>query len=119
MQSTVYIGVMQFTVIVHARMNKLCAAADSIAHHIPCSNRPTPGYEDTNTLSRADPEQEVLLERLDQFLRLITFEHISIKPVFASLSGKPEIARAALSTYSCARARVCSMPSLLITISRA
>lgn len=53
------------------------------------------------------------------FLRLMTLEHMSIKPTFASLSGKLEMARAALSTYSCASALVCSMPSLWITISRA
>jgi hypothetical protein len=41
------------------------------------------------------------------FLLFMTFVHISLSPVLASLSGKPEIASMALSTYSCARARVC------------
>ncbi len=40
-----------------------------------------------------------MLSRL-HFLRDRTFEHMSIKPTLASLSGKPEIARAAVSTYS-------------------
>ena len=32
------------------------------------------------------------------FLRFVTFEHISIRPTLASLSGNPDIARAARST---------------------
>lgn len=42
--------------------------------------------------------KHVLPVLLDYFLRFITFEHISMSPRFASLSGKLAIARAALST---------------------
>jgi hypothetical protein len=53
------------------------------------------------------------------FLRCMTLVHISSKPFLASLSGKISSACAARSTYSCAKARVCSMPSLATTSSRA
>lgn len=53
------------------------------------------------------------------FLRFIVFSHISIKPVFASLSGKSLMAAMALSAYSWAKARVCSTPLLWWTSSRA
>jgi len=56
---------------------------------------------------------------VSHFLLFITFVHISTRPVFASLSGKEDIASMALSTYSWASARVCSRPELRATISLA
>ena len=53
------------------------------------------------------------------FLRCIVFAHISIKPSLASESGKALIASIALSAYSCAKALVCSSPSLRDTSARA
>lgn len=53
------------------------------------------------------------------FRLFMTLVHISMRPFLASLSGKPLMASMALSTYSCARARVCSRPVLAATISRA
>jgi hypothetical protein len=53
------------------------------------------------------------------FRLFITLVHISTSPVFASLSGNPEIASIALSTYSCASARVCCSPVLFFTMSLA
>ena len=41
---------------------------------------------------------ETLNIELSYFLRFITFVHMSSKPTLASLSGKPDIALAALST---------------------
>jgi hypothetical protein len=60
-----------------------------------------------------------ILDIMIYFLLFITFVHISTSPSFASLSGNPEMASIALSTYSCARTRVCSRPVLFDTISRA
>ena len=90
-------------ILVHASIDSLSATVDSIRHlglyRIPCQllampcNRETT-YEAGSNVIATD------LEPAFYFLRLITFEHISIKPTFASLSGKLEIARAALSTYS-------------------
>lgn len=53
------------------------------------------------------------------FRRFITLTAISSKPSLASPAGKILMDAIALSAYSCARARVCSNPSLLFTISRA
>jgi hypothetical protein len=60
-----------------------------------------------------------ILDIMIYFLLFITLVHISTSPSFASLSGNPEMASIALSTYSCARTRVCSRPVLFDTISRA
>jgi hypothetical protein len=66
------------------------------------------------------PESRKLnLEQASHFLRFMTLMHISSKPSFASPAGKALIAEIALSAYSCARARVCSNPSVCPTISRA
>lgn len=51
------------------------------------------------------------------FLLCMTFVHMSTNAVFASLSGNKAIDSTALSANSCARARVCSSPSLCDTIS--
>jgi hypothetical protein len=59
------------------------------------------------------------LEQAGHFLRFMTLMHISSSPSFASPAGKALIAEIALSAYSCARARVCSNPSVCPTISRA
>jgi hypothetical protein len=53
------------------------------------------------------------------FRLFMTFVHISTSPVLASLSGNDDIASMALSTYSCANARVCCSPVLFETISLA
>lgn len=59
------------------------------------------------------------VSQLSHFLRDMTLVHISKRPFFASLSGKLAMACAARSTWSCAKARVCSMPSLSMTRVRA
>ena len=59
------------------------------------------------------------LEQVGHFLRFMTLMHISSSPSFASPAGKALIAEIALAAYSCARARVCSNPSVCPTISRA
>jgi hypothetical protein len=53
------------------------------------------------------------------FWRFSVFSAISMSPSLASLSGKWAMAAMAFSEYSWARARVCSMPSLCRTSSRA
>jgi hypothetical protein len=64
-------------------------------------------------------QNENLVSPSSYFLLVITLLHISINPCFASLSGKNLMASTALSTKFCARARVCSRPSLARTSSRA
>lgn len=68
---------------------------------------------------RCPPEIAVQGNPRVYFRRFMTLVHISTSPFFASLSGRNAIDCMALSTYSWARARVCSRPVLSETISRA
>lgn len=70
----------------------------------------------------SDREAQVIVQwicKMAYFLRFIVLVHISSRPSLASDAGKLLMAWAALSAYSCANARVCSRPSLRVTMSLA